>query len=157
MKLRNKITGEIIDIYKSDIIVHYDQGRRTIHFKNLEDLEEWEDYEEPKDHWHIGCEGDVFIDNTESCLKIYSLIGNDFATKEDAEKAVEKLKAWKRLKDKGLYFVRDAINEGEYEHNFVLRPMMDKDKRYVPMHDAKEIYNDIKLIFDLNIKEVKNE
>ena len=29
-------------------------------------------------------------------------IGNYFETKEEAEKAVEKLKAWKRLKDKGF-------------------------------------------------------
>ena len=32
-------------------------------------------------------------------------IGNYFETKEEAEKAVEKLKAWKRLKDKGFRFV----------------------------------------------------
>ena len=31
-------------------------------------------------------------------------IGNYFETKEEAEKAVEKLKAWKRLKDKGVTF-----------------------------------------------------
>ena len=31
-------------------------------------------------------------------------IGNYFETKEEAEKAVEKLKAWKRLKDKGFRF-----------------------------------------------------
>ena len=30
--------------------------------------------------------------------------GNYFETKEEAEKAVEKLKSWKRLKDKGLRF-----------------------------------------------------
>jgi hypothetical protein len=31
-------------------------------------------------------------------------IGNYFETKEEAEKAVEKLKAWKRLKDKQFKF-----------------------------------------------------
>ena len=30
--------------------------------------------------------------------------GNYFGTKEEAEKAVKKLKAWKRLKDKGFRF-----------------------------------------------------
>ena len=35
-------------------------------------------------------------------------IGNYFETKEEAEKAVEKLKAWKRLKDKGFKF--DNVN-----------------------------------------------
>ena len=32
-------------------------------------------------------------------------IGNYFETEEEAKKAVEKLKAWKRLKDKGFEFV----------------------------------------------------
>lgn len=31
-------------------------------------------------------------------------IGNYFETKEEAEKAIEKLKAWKRLRDKGAMF-----------------------------------------------------
>lgn len=35
--------------------------------------------------------------------KIRKNIGNSFTTKEEAEKAVEKLKAWKRLKDKGFH------------------------------------------------------
>lgn len=34
--------------------------------------------------------------------------GNYFETKEEAEKAVEKLKAWKRLKDKGFRFLPEA-------------------------------------------------
>ena len=53
MKLRNKKTGEIIDIYKGQILLHCNQGRKTIQFKSLEELEEWEDYEEPKTHWYI--------------------------------------------------------------------------------------------------------
>ena len=39
MRLKNKKTGEIIDIYKGEITLHYNQGRKTIHFKCLEDLE----------------------------------------------------------------------------------------------------------------------
>lgn len=33
-------------------------------------------------------------------------IGNYFETKEEAEKAVEKLKAWKRLKESGLVITK---------------------------------------------------
>ena len=36
-------------------------------------------------------------------------IGNYFETKEEAELAVEELKAWKRLKDKGFRFNRWTI------------------------------------------------
>ena len=32
-------------------------------------------------------------------------IGNSFPTSEEAEKVVEKLRAWKRLRDKGFKFV----------------------------------------------------
>ena len=113
MKLRNKKTGEIIDIYKGEITLHYNQGRETIHFKHLEDLEEWEDYEEPKDFWFIDSDGEArettyLSNNDKSSLRNF---GNYFETKEEAEKAVEKLKAWKRLKDKGVRFNRWTIPE----------------------------------------------
>ena len=112
-----------------------------------------------KDYWYINAIGDVIraVYITDDLTRSLIAIGNYFETPEEAEKAVEKLEAWKRLKDKGLYFVRDVVTEGEFEHNFVLRPMMDKDKRCVPIDDAKETYNDIKLIFELNVKDVKNE
>jgi hypothetical protein len=108
MKLRNKKTGEIIDIYKGEITLHYNQGRKTIHFKCLEDLEEWEDYEEPKEYYAIDLQGDIirwarhsWDEKTTNKIKG---IGNYFETDEEAEKAVEKLKAWTRLKDKGFRF-----------------------------------------------------
>lgn len=42
--------------------------------------------------------------NTIANVEEYKEIGNYFETKEEAEKAVEQLKAWKRLKDKGFEF-----------------------------------------------------
>lgn len=117
MKLRNKKTGEIIDIYKGEITLHYNQGRKTIHFKRIEDLDEWENYEEPKEYWTINCIGEVdnIVRLDESCEKYIQELkdfGNYFETKEEAEKAVEKLKAVKRLKDKGFVFCgTDCINK----------------------------------------------
>lgn len=81
MKLRNKKTGEIIDLSKGSITdVGYgssiqlqalDRYNKPIwNYNSLAELNEvWEDYEEPKDLWII-----------------------------DAEKAVKKLEVWKRLK-----------------------------------------------------------
>lgn len=70
--------------------------------------EEWEDYEEPEEFWYINECGDVLkykYDGGCSCPILEAKeIGNHFETKEEAEKAVEKLKAWKRLKDKGFEF-----------------------------------------------------
>lgn len=106
MKLRNKKTGEIIDVYKGQVLLHYDNGRKTIHFKSLEELEEWEDYEESETFYiveHRGNVGSRFRVGGEYEKK-FKEIGNYFGTKEEAEKAVEKLKAWKRLKDKGFKF-----------------------------------------------------
>ena len=68
-----------------------------------------EDYEEPKsrEYWYIeDIDGVVFMDADlgERYTKFRKSIGNYFETKEEAERAVEKLKAWKRLKDKGFRF-----------------------------------------------------
>lgn len=112
MKLRNKKTGEIAEPFGIKCIngrtfVQFDDGKGTFKFeaRSLAKLnEEWEDYEEPKEYWCVDCDGMVLYEKDENddydigCRKV----GNYFETKEEAEKAVEKLRAWKRLKDRGL-------------------------------------------------------
>lgn len=78
----------------------------TYYYNNLAELcEKWEDYEEPKKNWFIDAYGSV-RDREAMTL----VVGWDnkpifeFGTKEEAEKAVEKLKAWKRMKKCGLRF-----------------------------------------------------
>ena len=78
----------------------------TYYYNNLAELcEKWEDYEEPKKTWFIDAYGSV-RDREAMTL----VVGWDnkpifeFETKEEAELAVRKLKAWKRLKDKGFRF-----------------------------------------------------
>lgn len=130
MKLRNKKTGEIGDIAQTSadcIIVYYpivdgvaiNPQKRAI-YTSLDQLNaEWEDYEEPKGVWYLNSLGSI-IENAfgnDGFRKELESIGNYFETKEEAEKAVEKLKAWKRLKDKGLNF---SINKDEMKiaYNF---------------------------------------
>lgn len=118
MKLRNKKTGEIVEFgyLQSDhvaplVLTTYENDRPEMMYtyNSLTELnEEWEDYEEPKEYWFISdmgqvhkfgdCYGELVVDEKQK------EIGNYFETKEDAEKAVEKLKAIKRLKDKGFKF-----------------------------------------------------
>lgn len=90
MKLKNKISGEIKEFslfYGEEL-----QGGATL--KSLTD--EWEDVpEEPKG---IQC---IYYVNHFDAAKIDGVIVG-FGNKEEAEKAVEKLKAWKRLKDGGF-------------------------------------------------------
>ena len=101
MKLKNKKTGEVIDsLQRSELILDY---------SSLAELnEEWEDYEEQKEYWSIN-EFGTLVQITHSRENIYDKsrknFGNYFETKEEAEKAVEKIKAWKRLKDKGTKII----------------------------------------------------
>ena len=94
MKLRNKKTGEIREL--PDGFFCGDNLKKI--------CEEWEDA--PDEYWDISCCGDVDIEVDEGAEvdKACKEIGNYFSSKEEAEKAVEKLKAWKRLKDKGFRF-----------------------------------------------------
>ena len=97
MKLRNKKTGEIIDTFPHKHSLFEE-------FNSLAELnEEWEDYEEPKEHWCITMYGGIVrIKDDEEPIDDLIEIGNYFSSKEDAYDAWDKLKAWKRLKDKGF-------------------------------------------------------
>ena len=115
MKLRNKKTGEIADLddwtltgANDRITVESDHDMTKIFdYNSLAELnEEWEDYEEPKGYYYVTTSGLIKYDDTPFCAihKDRKEIGNYFNTREDAELAVRKLKAWKRLKDKGFRF-----------------------------------------------------
>ena len=99
MKFKHKITGEIIDI-KDALRDSYDYPNHYLISAG------WEDYEEPKKYWYVDCDGEVIEGREENTHfdRGCEEIGNYFETKEEAERAVEKLKAWKRLKDKGFKF-----------------------------------------------------
>lgn len=117
MKLRNKKTGEIGDIAQTSnnaIIVYYpivdgvaiNPQHRAIYESLVELNMEWEDYEEPKEYWYIDYGGRIKAINDANDEEDVARkeIGNYFETREEAEKAVDKLKAWKRLKKCGLRF-----------------------------------------------------
>ena len=105
MKLKNKKTGEVVEKFPETMVIN--TGSQIYNYSSLAELnEEWEDYEEPKEYWYIDYEGDILLGETDnsSAEKMMMSIGNYFNTLSEAEKAVEKLKAWKRLKDKGFEF-----------------------------------------------------
>ena len=109
MKLRNKKTGAIYSIEDIDLGNNKDGiWLGLTRYNSLAELnEEWCDYEEPKEYWYIaelcaGLQKKQDTDNGED--RFNKQIGNYFETEEEAEKAVEKLKAFKRLKDKGFRF-----------------------------------------------------
>lgn len=124
MKLRNKKTGMIVDLVEGYIKDSYYGQKIEIKpvaisnkegymYDSLAELnKEWEDYKEPKEFWHITSRGNFKRGNFNFVEDIggegdkeRKQIGNYFETREEAEKAVEKLKAFKRLKDGGFKFV----------------------------------------------------
>lgn len=106
MKLRNKKTGQI---YNACHIAFGEsiEGLEKKQWKTLEEFnEDWEDVPEEKKYWHIDADFGICstMEDPDNLPKDKAEMGNLFETKEEAEKAVEKLKAWKRLKDKGFRF-----------------------------------------------------
>lgn len=111
MRLKNKKTGEIATLTLSS------DGERFLIMKDnemiirdvkLSDLNEWEDYEELKEYWCIDWTGGInhitVLDDTDEYEENKKEIGNYFETKEEAEEAVEKLKAWEQLRQRGFKF-----------------------------------------------------
>ena len=140
MKLRNKKTGEIKAVNKGVALIHYSDGT-TVGYNSLAELnEEWEDYKGPKKYWYISSEGKVywFFEVNEGLLEPGKQIGNYFESREEAEKAVEKLKAWKRLKDKGFRFEGWGNTDRSTIHNFSL---------FVAIEDLENINRDLDLLF----------
>lgn len=113
MKLRNKKTGEtgyfISKNWNEIVLIIMDRnGVQLGKYNSLSELnEDWEDYEEPKTFFTIYYDGTIseFKDGDDDQIRDMKAIGNYFETKEEAEKAVEKLKAVKRLRDKGFRFI----------------------------------------------------
>lgn len=107
MKLRNKKTGEIVEFEDITRVCKF-IGNQNIYNSLAELNEEWEDCEEPKEYWCIDWTGGVnhitVLDDVDKYEENKKEIGNYFETREEAEKAVEKLKAWKRLRDRGFEF-----------------------------------------------------
>ena len=111
MKLRNKKTGEIREarIMGGHLQLWVEALNDWIDYDDLDYLAHyWERYEGPKEYWAIDCfnpDGELisqFGKCSERITENRKQIGNYFETKEEAEKAAERLRAWKRLKDKGF-------------------------------------------------------
>ena len=72
-------------------------------------------------------------------------IGNCFQTKEEAEKAVEKLKAWKRLKDSDLKF--KDWNKSNYDKTFCINAEVGHDVV------AFEFFKDLRVALGMEISD----
>lgn len=144
MKLRNKETGEIGKLIISIDCDYYVATPNKLYEYNssTELAEKWEEYEEPKKTWFIDTYGSV-RDREAMTL----VVGWDskpifeFETKEEAERAAEKLKAWQRLKNKGLEVT-------EWSHGLYLDKTIVGRFRYeFPTDNKEDIEKDLDLLF----------
>lgn len=124
MKLRNKKTGEIgyfcfANLDKVLIIMN-NNGVQLSKYISLAELnEEWEDYEEPKHSYYLTGWGEVKEYPEEGFNINRKLeIGNYFSSREEAELALRKLKAWKRLKDKKIFIWLDHFDYRSQDGSF---------------------------------------
>ena len=95
--------GDVVDckfLASNTIILEAKAKKGGIHTFFYSDIKQfrndWEDYEKPKSGIKDVWSPDVIEGRNNVVISC--------ETKEEAEKAVEKLKAWKRLKDKGFEF-----------------------------------------------------
>lgn len=93
-------------------------GRESIkmHEHLFKPFTDWfEEYEDPKEYWCIDWTGGInhitVLEGTDEYEENKKQIGNYFETREDAVNALEKLEAFKRLKDKGFKFCGFAYTE----------------------------------------------
>ena len=144
MKLRNKKTGYVANWCIDKEVIRTCDG--SIVYNSLADLnKEWEDVEkEPKYFWFIDDEGytETESEEYEDSLEAMKSIGNYFETKEEAERIVEKLKAWKRLKDMrpDIVLLTNYTNK-KFRYGLAFG-FTDKEDE-----DLAEIDRDMKLIF----------
>jgi predicted Fe-S protein YdhL (DUF1289 family) len=107
---------------------------------------EWkyeEDYKEPKTHWYIYGAEPLEVDDgnwSEEFINELKDTGNYFETEEEAQKAIEKLKAWKRLKDAGVSFKPTTIG-----HKWYLEPHASPENR--TFKESQELFKDVMLFF----------
>lgn len=123
--------------YVSKFAIEDDKGNRIAEYDSIEALyRDFKDYEEPKWDWYIDWDGEIKqCDNrVDALLK--------FETKEEAEKAVEKLKAWTRLEDKGFRFDGWTIDDG-----LRISICTNTDSEGIYDDDKKEMKKDLDLLF----------
>lgn len=116
MKLKNKKTGEIVEAVIVDHGAEWELELRNAYtnedtqtYDSLAKLnEEWEDVPEEPKEIHIEGIQKIYRD-------MHGKVSVDYATAKEAEKAVEKLKAWKRLKDKGFRVIDYGDEDIRYE------------------------------------------
>lgn len=133
-------------------IVHKDQLEKnpnilTDWFEEVNESTRWKP-ENDETYYYVSAAGLALDDTWYDVSRIDHdrfEIGNCFQTKEEAERAVEKLKAWKRLKDSGLKF--KDWNKSNYDRTFCINAVIEHDVV------AFEFFKDLRTALDMEVED----
>ena len=132
-------------------IVHKDQLEKnpnilTDWFEEVNESTRWKPEMDQKYHI-IASDGTVFDNlwDDDSTDNGRFNVGNCFQTEEEAEKAVERLKAWERLKGAGLKF--KDWNKSNYDRTFCINAEVGHDVV------ASEFFKDLRVALDMEISD----
>lgn len=154
MKLRNKKSGVIAEFgYIKDLIGCVEmmvrvEGKPV--FKTydamIEIMDEWEDYDDHGEYWTLDGYGEIMRTKYDElgtgATKRDIELGNYFKSRKEAERAVNKLKAFKKLKDLGFRF--DGIRFRE--NNVFIKVKIDADHEFTDA-DAKKFNQLMHFVF----------
>ena len=164
MRLRNRKTGEIVEnAYIRETHDFYRHNKRTIAvfvrdgnhppervstgYETLAELNaEWCDVLEMQGYWYInefGSPIEMTYTRENMFDKARKNFGNYFESEEEAKRVVEKLKAFRRLRDKGFRFTGYSEKDREYIHQIEIYAEANPDGKAVDLAED----SDIKLLF----------
>lgn len=121
MKLKTKFQDEdfeLGEVVKAEVFTYRDDDNKVVvmvdtagdcavrfEYNSIKDFtDHWEDApKEPKTYWTVECGvATEYTEGDEKYDRAFETVGLKFDTKEECERAIEKMKAWTRLKNKGL-------------------------------------------------------
>lgn len=143
MKLRNKETGEIreAETREDGVYLWHTTAGGWFKYGLTKLADEWEEYESPGFYWYVDFNGKIACALRDDNWEREKAIGNVFETREEAEKAVEKLETLQRLKDKG--FVFQGWEEGNLGNGIGTIDF------YIPEYDLEtDVVDDLNLLFE---------
>ena len=133
-------------------IVHKDQLEKNPNilaewFEEVNESTRWKPEINQEYYWLDSC-GSVYSDAWDDGSTINNVrfeIGNCFESREEAEKAVERLKAWERLNDAGLKF--KDWNKSNYDRTFCINAEVEHDV------ETFEFFKDLRVALDMEISD----
>ncbi len=133
-------------------IVHKDQLEKNPNiladwFEEIKESTRWKPEMGQKYHY-LGDDGFVYYETWANGSPVDNgrlEIGNYFETREEAEKAVERLKAWERLKGAGLKF--KDWNKSNYDKTFCINAEIEHDVV------AFDFFKDLRTALDMEIED----